>query len=115
MIAALRRRRRQLLAILGTLLAIPLGAIAVGSEIHQVVQVDRKFQSAAITITRGDVLRFANHDPYVHQIYVDARNFDFESGLQPPDEMIELRIPSAGVYQVMCHIHPTMHLVVTVK
>ena len=106
---------RQLLVILVTSLGIPFGAIAVGSEIHEIVQIDRKFQTATITITRGDLLRFANHDPYVHQIYVDGRNFYFESGLQPPDEMVELRMPSAGVYKVMCHIHPTMRLTVTVN
>lgn len=108
-------RHRQILAILGILLGIPLGAIAVGSEIHQVVQVERKFQTAAITVTHGDLLRFANHDPYVHQIYVDTRNFAFESDLQPPNELVELRFPTAGVYQVMCHIHPTMRLTVTVR
>ena len=108
-------RRRPILAILGILIGIPTGAVAVGSEIHQVIQVDRKFQTVAITIARGDLLRFANHDPYVHQIYVDARNLAFESDLQPPDQLVELRFPAAGVYQVMCHIHPTMRLTVTVK
>ena len=108
-------RHRPVLAILGILVGIPSGAIALGSEIHQVVQIDRKFAAAAITITRGDLVRFANHDPYVHQIYVDARNLEFESDLQPPNQLVELRFPAAGVYQVMCRIHPTMHLTVTVK
>jgi plastocyanin len=107
--------RQRLLAAAAALALIPAGAVALGNGIHEVVQADRKFQESAITIARGDVVRFANDDPYIHQIYVNARNFNFESSMQPPKEIIEVRFTAAGVYQVMCHIHPTMHLTVTVQ
>jgi len=94
---------------------IPACAVAFGNGIHEVAQADRKFQASAVTIERGEILRFTNDDPYLHQIYVDARNFSFESSLQPPQAIIDVRFPSSGVYEVMCHIHPTMHLVVTVE
>jgi plastocyanin len=60
-------------------------------------------------------VRFTNEDPYVHQIYVDSPNFQFESNLQPPAQIIDVRFSVAGIFQVMCHIHPTMHLTVTVQ
>ena len=107
--------RRRLLAVAAAFALIPAGAIALGNGIHQVTQADRKFQESAITIAHGDIVRFANADPYIHQIYVNARNFNFESSMQPPQQIIEVRFTSPGIYQVMCHIHPTMRLTVTVE
>ena len=107
--------RRRLLAVAATLALIPACAVALANGIHEVVQADRRFQENAITITRGDTVRFANDDPFIHQIYVNARNFYFESSMQPPNGIVEVRFTAAGVYQVMCHIHPTMHLTVTVE
>lgn len=106
---------RRLLAAVAASILIPACAVALGNGIHEVIQADRKFQESAITIGRGDTVRFTNDDPYIHQIYVDARNLNFESRMQPPKEIIEVRFTSPGVYQVMCHIHPTMHLTVTVE
>jgi plastocyanin len=110
-----RHRYKPLLCILGLSIILPLGAAALGNEIHEIVQADRKFRTAAVTIARGDLVRFTNEDPYVHQIYVDSPNFQFESNLQPPAQVIDVRFPVAGIFQVMCHIHPTMHLTVTVQ
>lgn len=112
---ALRLRRERLLLAAASWILIPLGAVAVGSEIHQIVQADRKFQASAITIVRGDLVRFTNSDPYVHQIYVNSPTFEYESSMQPPDKIIELRFPAPGAFQVMCHIHPTMRLTVIVQ
>jgi plastocyanin len=112
---AWHRRCTPLLCAVGLSILLPLGAVALGSEIHEIVQADRKFRTAAVTIARGDLVRFTNDDPYVHQIYVDAPNFQFESNLQPPAQVIDVRFPVAGTFQVMCHIHPTMHLTVTVQ
>ena len=106
---------RRLFATTAVLMLIPLCAVALGQGIHEVVQADRKFQESAITIARGDIVRFTNDDPYIHQIYVNARNFNFESSMQPPQQIIEVRFTAPGVYQVMCHIHPTMRLTVTVE
>jgi plastocyanin len=106
---------RRLGAAMAAMVLIPACAIALGNQIHEVVQADRKFQASAMTIARGEILRFTNDDPYLHQIYVAAPNFDFESSLQPPQAIVDVRFPSSGVYEVMCHIHPTMHLVVTVE
>jgi plastocyanin len=102
-------------ACLAAIVLIPACAIALGNGIHEVAQADRKFQASEITIARGETVRFTNDDPYLHQIYVDAHNFDFESSLQPPQAIVDVRFPSSGVYEVMCHIHPTMHLLVTVE
>jgi plastocyanin len=106
---------RRLFASVVVLTLISVGAVAFGSGVHEVVQADRKFQESGITIARGDIVRFTNDDPFIHQIYVNARDFDFESQMQPPKQVVEVRFTNPGVYQVMCHIHPTMHLTVTVN
>jgi len=106
---------RRFLASVVVLALISVGAVAFGSGVHQVVQADRRFQESGITIARGDIVRFTNDDPFIHQIYVNAHDFDFESQMQPPKQIVEVRFTSPGVYHVMCHIHPTMHLTVTVE
>lgn len=106
---------RRFLPISTILLALPPSAVALGHGLHAIIQADRKFQTSAVTIDAGDVLSFTNDDPYIHQIYVDFPAFKFESSEQPPQKIIELSFPAPGVYKVMCHIHPTMRLTVTVN
>lgn len=106
---------RRIILASAALLVLPLSAVAFGHGLHAIAQADRKFQISAVTIDAGDVLRFSNDDPYIHQIYIDSPGFKFESSEQPPQQVIEVRFPTPGVYTVMCHIHPTMRLTVTVK
>jgi hypothetical protein len=51
---AVRHRYKPLLCIFGLSIILPLGAAALGNEIHEIVQADRKFRTAAVTIARGD-------------------------------------------------------------
>ncbi|HZL59559.1 MAG TPA: plastocyanin/azurin family copper-binding protein [Stellaceae bacterium] len=106
-------RSPRLLAVLAAYLA--LAALALAAEIHEVVQQGRAFQTKQIEIEHGEIIQFVNRDPFAHQIYVDSKSFEFESSLQPPDQIVSVRFTVAGHFQVMCHVHPTMRLDVTVK
>jgi plastocyanin len=40
---------------------------------------------------------------------------NLDSDEKAPGETLEVRFPTAGTFDVRCHIHPKMHLVVHVK
>jgi plastocyanin len=111
-----RRLRACLVPIAGLLLAMMiLAGVGLAATIVTVTQKGRAFTVAIVEIAAGDTLRFSNEDDFTHQIYVDDPNFDFDSEEQQPGEVVNVRFPSRGTFQVRCHIHPKMHLTVTVR
>jgi plastocyanin len=85
------------------------------AEIVVVSQRDRKFTPDRLALERGSVARIANDDRVTHHIYVNAPSMNFDSGEQPIGTTVDVRFDKAGDFVVMCAIHPTMHLRVTVK
>ena len=107
-----RRRTAWLAALLSLALALPPAAVA---ATYQVTQRHRAFSVAEITIARGDTIAFTNDDEFLHQIYVDSKEMDFDSAEQPPGDTIRVAFPRPGTFVVRCHIHPKMKLTVHVK
>ena len=87
-------------------------ALAAGQTI---VQKGRQFRPAEVTINRGDSLTVTNDDEFIHQIYVSAANFSFDSDERGPGQNITQSFTAAGTFEVRCHIHPKMRLVVHVN
>jgi plastocyanin len=77
-----------------------------------VVQKGRAFRPTEISIARGDTVTFTNNDSYIHQVYVEGL---FDSTEKSPGENLNETFPSAGTFQVRCHIHPTMKMTVRVR
>jgi plastocyanin len=92
------------------LLFLPAPALAAGE--HVVSQKGRAFRPAEMTINRGESLTFTNEDSFIHQIYVNGL---FDSEEKAPGENLTETFPSAGTFQVRCHIHPTMRMTLRVK
>ena len=92
------------------LLLVPVVAAAQNS--HTIVQKGRRFSVPEITIRHGDSLTFTNNDEFIHQMYVDGL-FDSEERL--PGQTLTEEFPRAGTFEVHCHIHPKMKLVVRVN
>jgi plastocyanin len=82
---------------------------------HTIVQKGRQFRPAEITIARGDSLMVTNDDDFIHQIYVSAPGFSFDSDEREPGQNITETFTAAGTFEVRCHIHPKMKLLVHVK
>jgi plastocyanin len=105
-----KRMRRHLLTIgflsLGCVTSFAQGTGTV------VVQRGRAFHPTEVTIQRGDTITFTNSDSFIHQIYVSGL---FDSEEKAPGQDLNETFPVTGTFQVRCHIHPTMHLVVRVK
>ena len=88
---------------------------APGDATNTIVQNGRAFHPAEITIPTGSTLDFSNQDEFIHQIYVDTKDFDYDSEEQPPGVVFHITFPDQGTYFVRCHIHPKMLLTVHVK
>ena|ERR1041385_1439691 len=97
-------------------LALALAAsTAFAAAIHTVVQKGRNFAVSEIAIAPGDIIRFTNEDDFLHQIYVDSKDMEFDSAEQRPGQTIDVDFPERGTFPVRCHIHPKMLLVVHVE
>ncbi len=80
-----------------------------------IVQMGRAFHPGEIEITRGETLTISNHDDFIHQIYIKSDSMTFDSNEQPPGQNVLVSFPAAGTFEVRCHIHPRMSLLVHVK
>ncbi|HTP82330.1 MAG TPA: plastocyanin/azurin family copper-binding protein [Alphaproteobacteria bacterium] len=92
-----------------------MGMAAWAAQIVRVSQKGRAFALKTVEIARGDTLQFTNEDEFLHQIYIKSGGMSFDSDEQTPGQTISVRFPDSGTFDVRCHIHPTMLLVVTVK
>ncbi len=79
---------------------------------HTIVQKDRAFRPTEVTINRGEQLTFTNNDEFIHQIFVIGL---FDSEEKNPGENLTENFTQSGTFEVHCHIHPKMRLVVHVR
>ena len=100
--------------LLPLLLFTPTLAFA-ADEAHTIVQKGRAFLPAEININRGESLSFTNNDKFIHQIYSQGPGFSFDTDEKAPGELITESFPQSGTFEVHCHIHPKMKLIVRVK
>ena len=101
---------------LGALIpALFIGSIALADDSHTIVQQGRAFHPGEVTIAQGDTLTFANQDEFIHQIYVKSDAMTFDSDESSPGQSVQLKFPTAGTFEVRCHIHPKMLLTVHAK
>jgi plastocyanin len=95
------------------LAAIPAAALAASIQVVQ--QQNRAFSQPEISIAVGDTVRLENRDEFIHHAYVHAPSFTFDSDEQEPGTKTDITFTKAGVFEVLCEIHPKMKLVVNVK
>lgn len=95
------------------LVFIPTAAFAADAA-HTIVQKDRHFHPTEVTINRGESLTFTNDDEFIHQIYVDSPGFGFDTKERAPGELVTETFTQDGTFEVRCHIHPKMRLIVHV-
>jgi len=94
------------------LLLFLAGPVMAAEGDHVISQKGRAFRPAEVSIARNESVVFTNQDSFIHQIYVDGL---FDSEEKGPGEVLNETFPRAGTFQVRCHIHPTMRLIVHVK
>ena len=94
---------------------IAASGASLADDAHRIIQSGRAFHPLEVTIARGQALTFVNQDEFIHQIYVKSDQMNFDSDEQPPGQNVTVGFPTAGTFEVHCHIHPKMGLIVHVK
>jgi plastocyanin len=110
LIVSVERTPIALLFCLGLAIS-PLLAMADGV----VRQAATGFMPRQIELERGASLRITNDDPFVHHVYVDSPQLNFDSGEQRPGQSATIKFNASGTYVVQCAIHLKMRLSVTVR
>jgi plastocyanin len=87
-------------------------ALAFADDAATVIQKGRRFSVPEITIRQGASLGVTNDDEFIHQIYADGL---FDSAERFPGQTLHETFPKSGTFEVRCHIHPKMKLVVHVN
>ena len=80
----------------GTLVAFAAGPVSSA----EVMQRSRTFSPTEVSVTVGNPLLIHNEDQFVHHLFVESSEFDFDSGEQRVGQTVEIKFPQAGVYQV---------------
>ncbi len=81
----------------------------------EIGQTGQRFSQSKLSVVRGQLVHFTNHDDVVHNISVfDADGIQFDEGLQNPGEIIAHDFDKIGTFVVRCGIHPQMKIKVTV-
>jgi plastocyanin len=107
--------RLTVLLAVAALVGAATGAALAADDAHTIVQQGRAFHPLDVTINHGETLNFSNRDEFIHQIYIAAPGMTFDSSEQPPGQDVPVTFPTAGTFEVHCHIHPKMALTVHVK
>jgi plastocyanin len=88
---------------------------AAADDAADVVQNRRQFVPDTVTIEHGDTVAIRNDDPFFHHLYVESDRFQFSSAEQKPHEVVAIKFPTPGEYDVQCRIHLKMKLHVVVQ
>lgn len=99
----------------GVVSTLALFASPAQSATVAVAQEGRAFIPAEVTVHAGDTISISNKDEFIHQVYVDSDKMSFDSDEKPPGQVLSIAFPKTGDFNVRCHIHPKMLLVVHVK
>jgi plastocyanin len=75
---------------------------------------DRTFIPPLTVISAGSSVRFPNNDPFYHSIYSVSPADPFDIGYYGNGPGKVVAFANAGVVDVHCHIHPSMHGVIVV-
>jgi plastocyanin len=89
-------------------------ALAEGAR-QSVAQKNRDFAVKDLSVARGETVRFTNEDDFLHQVFVHAPGFSFDSEEQPPGGNVDVAFTKAGDFKVLCGIHPKMSMAVHVR
>ena len=92
-----------------------LAEAADATDVIDIIQKHRAFAVQEITIERQSSLRFINADEFPHQVHATGPGMDVDSPLQDAGTILVMPFPVPGTFQVICGVHPRMHMTVTVK
>ena len=97
-------------------LILATAAPALADDDDDILQVKQAFDPAVAEIAAGASMKFTNADDVNHNLVAvapDGTRVDY--GVEKPGDSTLISFPTAGVYSVICRIHPRMKMRVTAK
>jgi len=79
-----------------------------GDQVATVAQKGRRFVPDLVSITVNERVSFPNNDPFLHNVFSQSPDRQFDLGSYKRGESKERQFPKAGVVDVYCNIHPEM-------
>ena len=102
------------IALVAAALILVSGSAANAAEIV-LTQKAKKFDKKAVTIKKGDTIKFVNADTITHNIHSRSAPDKFDLGVQKPGTESTHTFAKDGKFKVRCAIHPKMKVTVTVN
>lgn len=81
---------------------------------HTITEKGKVFSQADIAIKAGDTVVFVNDDNVAHNVMSNDADNKFNLGLLKPGSSTPVTFNSPGAVTVLCAIHPSMKLNVTI-
>ena len=79
-----------------------------GDQVATIAQKGRKFVPDLVAITVNERVAFPNNDPFLHNVFSQSADRQFDLGSYKRGESKEKQFPKPGVIDVYCNIHPEM-------
>lgn len=79
-----------------------------GDQPATIAQKGRKFVPDLVAITVNERVTFPNNDPFLHNVFSQSADRQFDLGSYKRGESKEKQFSKAGVIDVYCNIHPEM-------
>ena len=92
---------------------ISQGAPCVSND-AAVRQTSKAFVPNVVVVTVGSAVRFPNDDNYFHSVYSESTGNAFDLGLYDTGPGKTITTTAAGVIDVRCHVHGSMHATIVV-
>ena len=80
-----------------------------------VTQKGKAFSTKKLKIKVGDSVKFANEDPFSHNIFSLSPSKSFDLGSYPQGGSKSVTFDKPGMIEVECAIHPEMTLTIEVE
>jgi plastocyanin len=85
------------------------------AETHEVGQKNKEFTISALTLKKGDKVKFINQDAFFHNVFSLSDAAMFDLGSFPEGQFKEVAFDEVGRVEVECAIHPNMKMVINVE
>jgi plastocyanin len=82
-----------------------------GSSMRQTA---KTFIPPLLVVTTGSTVRFPNDDGFYHSVYSDSPSNPFDLGLYNNGPGKSVEFDNAGVVEIRCHVHGSMHATIVV-
>jgi plastocyanin len=79
-----------------------------GDQVATIAQKGRKFVPDLVAITANERVSFPNNDPFLHNVFSQSADRQFDLGSYKRGESKEKQFPKPGVIDIYCNIHPEM-------